>query len=315
MPVVQAKELAYVRLRSPDLEKSERFLLDFGFQTVERNPEILYARGTDAAPPCQIVELGDTKTLGFGFLVDDSEDLVTAAQLEGASAIEPSGLPGGGQRVRLTDPHGYAVDLLHGIEPLPEIKVQHQVVNIGSDRLRRAGTFYRRPQGPARIKRIGHVVLGTTDLKGTLAWYRETLGFISSDDVYVGSPDNLLASFNRLQRGQEYVDHHVFLAAQSKFNGLNHMGFEVQDHDDVMFGHEHLTRAGLYKHVWGIGRHVLGSQIFDTWWDPWERGYEFWTDTDVLNADNPSVQLPKEEGFTSAWGSGPPEYLINHVSP
>lgn len=23
-----------------------------------------------------------------------------------------------------------------------------------------------------------------------------------------------------------------------------------------------------YKSVWGVGRHVLGSQIFDYWWDP-----------------------------------------------
>jgi hypothetical protein len=23
-----------------------------------------------------------------------------------------------------------------------------------------------------------------------------------------------------------------------------------------------------YKSVWGVGRHILGSQIFDYWWDP-----------------------------------------------
>jgi len=32
-----------------------------------------------------------------------------------------------------------------------------------------------------------------------------------------------------------------------------------------MMGHEYMRSQGSYKHIWGIGRHVLGSQVFDYW--------------------------------------------------
>ena len=35
--------------------------------------------------------------------------------------------------------------------------------------------------------------------------------------------------------------------------------------------------------MWGIGRHLLGSQVYDYWADPWGRVHEHWADTDRLN--------------------------------
>jgi hypothetical protein len=97
-------------------------------------------------------------------------------------------------------------------------------------------------------------------------------------------------------------------------NGLNHLSFEVQDFDDVMVGHEHMRAKG-YTHVWGIGRHVLGSQIYDYWQDPWGRVHEHWTDTDRLNIRNGSNLISAEEGLMSQWGERPPESFINHATP
>ena len=97
-------------------------------------------------------------------------------------------------------------------------------------------------------------------------------------------PTDLIGSFNRLDRGETYVDHHVFFCIQGKKTGLNHLAYEVQDVDDVMIGHNHLKTKG-YAHVWGVGRHQLGSHIYDrSWQDPWGRVHEHWTDTDTLNA-------------------------------
>jgi hypothetical protein len=97
--------------------------------------------------------------------------------------------------------------------------------------------------------------------------------------------------------------------------GLNHFSYEVQDFDDVMIGHEHMRKVGKYEHMWGIGRHVLGSQVFDYWADPWGRVHEHWTDTDVLNAANGSNALPAEEAFGSQWGEPAPERFIGHCTP
>jgi hypothetical protein len=89
----------------------------------------------------------------------------------------------------------------------------------------------------------------------------------------------------------------------------------VQTIDDVMIGHEHLKNTGKYEHVWGIGRHVLGSQIFDYWKDPWGRVHEHWTDTDVLNVHHEPQLHPAEQGLRSQWGEPAPQAFIEHAVP
>jgi hypothetical protein len=95
---------------------------------------------------------------------------------------------------------------------------------------------------------------------------------------------------------------------------LNHLSFEVQSFDDLMVGHEHLRAAG-YPHVWGVGRHLLGSQIFDYWEDPWRRVHEHWTDSDVLNARSGSGLHPIEIGLSAQWGEPPPQTFVDHAIP
>ncbi|HUC60792.1 MAG TPA: catechol 1,2-dioxygenase, partial [Alphaproteobacteria bacterium] len=118
-----------------------------------------------------------------------------------------------------------------------------------------------------------------------------------------------------LDRGDLYVDHHVFRCVKGEKAGLNHFAFEVQDIDDVMMGHEHLKAAGGYQHVWGIGRHILGSQVFDYWFDPWGRAHEHWTDVDMLNASVPGNLVSAEDGLDSQWGDAAPQSFIEHASP
>jgi Glyoxalase/Bleomycin resistance protein/Dioxygenase superfamily len=169
-------------------------------------------------------------------------------------------------------------------------------------------------RGPSRVKRIAHGVLGTPKLAETVGWFRETLGLICSDDVYAGSKDNIIGSFNRADCGEDFVDHHVFFCMRHERAGLNHFSFEVHDIDDVFMGHEYLERLGKYEHMWGIGRHYLGSQVYDYWSDPWGRVHEHWADSDRLNVHNGSNLLPVEEGFNSQWGERPPEKFIHHIS-
>jgi hypothetical protein len=38
----------------------------------------------------------------------------------------------------------------------------------------------------------------------------------------------------------------------------------VHDFDIEVLGHDYLRHQG-YKNCWGVGRHILGSQIFDYW--------------------------------------------------
>jgi catechol 2,3-dioxygenase-like lactoylglutathione lyase family enzyme len=315
MARIKVTDLAYGRLRAPDLDLAEEFLTHFGMLRAERTKNALYMRGTDAAHHLHVTERGDPGFVGLAYYAASLDDLKRVATAPGASGVEDIDEPGGGKRVRLREPNGYQIEVVFGIEPLALIPVKRQALNMGSNSLNRAGELMRLTKGPSRVKRIGHGVMAVPDVPATAGWFRETLGFICSDDVYAGSKDNIIGSFNRCDRGSEYVDHHVFFCIRNERAGLNHLSFEVQDIDDVFMGHEHLAQRAKYEHMWGIGRHLLGSQIYDYWSDPWGRVHEHWSDTDRLNAQNGSNLLSADEGLVSQWGERPPEKFIQRVCP
>ena len=314
MALIKVKDLAFGRLRAPDLDVMEEFLTHFGMIRAARTPTALYMRGTDPRHHVHVTEKGDPAFVGFAYLAASEDDLRRVATAPGASAVEAIDEPGGGKRVRLREPNGYQVEVVPGIEPLPAVPVRRDVMNTGPEPLRRAGTLMRLAKSPALIKRIGHGVLGTPKVVETARWFRETLGFICSDDVYAGDKDHIIGSFNRCDCGDEYVDHHTLFCVMNERAGLNHMSFEVPDVDAVFKDHEHLMRLGKYEHMWGVGRHLLGSQVYDYWCDPWGRVHERWADTDRLNAKSGSNLLPAQEALVSQWGEDPPERFIRHVS-
>ena len=315
MPHAKVTDIAYGRLQSPSLDEAEEFLSRFGMLRSERTKDALYMRGTDPDHHIHVTHLGPPKFIGLAFFVQDEDDLKKIAKAPGAGGVESIDEPGGGKRVRLADPHGFQIEVLAGMRMLDPVPPREHVLNWGGEKHRRAGTLMRVPRGPSQVKRIGHGVIMTPKPKEALAWYRDTLGLIPSDEVYAGEKENVIASFNRCDRGETYVDHHVFLCLQGPKAGLNHLSFEVHNIDDVMVGHEYLKSFGRYEHVWGIGRHVLGSQIYDYWKDPWGRVHEHWTDSDVLNARTRPTLLPVEEGLNSQWGEPAPQAFIDHATP
>ncbi len=314
MSGIKVREIAYIRLRSPDLDVQEEFLAHFGLIRVERTDNILYMRGTDPHTYLHVTERGEPKVLGIAWTAASEADLHLLAQDPEASAIEDLIAPGGGKRVRLTDPNGYVVEVVHGIAAAEAIVVDARHTNNGHMPLNRAGTLMRLKPQPSAVKRIAHGVIFTPKFAETLAWYRDKLGFVGSDDLYAGEPGNVIGSFNRCDVGDEYVDHHTFFTMKAGKAGLNHVSFEVHDIDDVFMGHQYLDRLHKYNHVWGIGRHLLGSQVFDYWEDPWGRVHEHWADSDRLNAANGSNLLELEEGLLSQWGEEPPERFKGYVS-
>jgi catechol 2,3-dioxygenase-like lactoylglutathione lyase family enzyme len=313
MALIKVKDLAYVRLRAPDLDPEEEFLTHFGMLRAERTPNALYMRGTDPSHHLHVTEKGNAAFVGFAYYAASEEDLHRVARAPGASAVEKLDEPGGGQRVRLREPNGYQIEVVWGIDPLPEIAVPYQHMNTGVEPLRRK-ELMRLRASPTPIKRIGHGVMGTPKVRETVQWFRDTLGFICSDDVYAGEKDNLIGSFNRCDRGDEYVDHHTLFCVVNERAGLNHTSYEVPDVDAVFKDHEYLSRLGKYEHMWGVGRHLLGSQVYDYWADPWGRVHERWADTDRLNARTPGNLLSAEEALVSQWGERPPDKFIRHVS-
>ena len=308
-PIIKVRDIAWVRYRSPDLDVAERFLTDFGLVRAERTADRLYMRGTDPAHHVHITELGPAKVVSIAFHADSEADLHRlAATAAGASGVEAIDEPGGGRRVRLTEPNGYTIEVVHGVAAVEPLAVARSNWNTGIKR-ERLGKLTRVTVEPSRVKRIGHAVLSTPDIGTSVTWVHRHLGFVASDDVHAEDDrDELVASFVRADRGKEYVDHHVMMFGRFERAGLNHVSFEVHDVDDLWAGHEWLKNTG-YRHCWGIGRHTLGSQIFDYWFDPWGRLHEHWTDSDLLNDEYRHRLVPRSQGLRSQWGpQGPREF-------
>jgi catechol 2,3-dioxygenase-like lactoylglutathione lyase family enzyme len=253
--------------------------------------------------------------LGFAFHARSYADLDTLAQTHGKS-VEKIDAIGGGSRVRLVEPNGYDVDVVFGIEPASAIEIKRQVNNTGAAPLQRAGELYRLTRGEVTpVKRLAHIVLCTPNVQETTAWFHSTLGMISSDEVVAG-PDKLpVGAFIRIDSGEDYVDHHSIFVIRNAQPGLHHISFESQDIDAVLSDHHRLKALGRYEHLWGIGRHLLGSQIFDYWADPFGYPHEHWADSDRLNAEAPTKIWDAREGMVTQWGEEASDRFRSSVMP
>lgn len=280
-PIIRVADVAFPRFRAPDLDVMERFLHSFGMHTVVRSDDALYVRGTDGDHHVHVTHLGEPAFLGLAFAA-------TLADLEALSAatgvsIEPLEEPGGGAVVHLRDPDGRIVDVVADIERLEPLDVRpHAPLNVGVARIR-VDELQRVPTGPSQVKRFGHAAIKTTSLVATASWYADTLGLLTSDDVYLTGPDAPVGRFMRCDRGDLPADHHSLLILETGEVKLGHCAWEVADFDDLMAGHDHLA-ADERRHYWGIGRHVLGGQVFDYWKDPLGFTVEHWTDADLLTS-------------------------------
>ncbi|MGA0601495.1 VOC family protein [Caulobacter sp. KR2-114] len=304
MAIIRVEDVAYVRFRAPDLGAMQGFLEDFGLAVVEAGERRLVARGAGAAPVAHVTEPGEPGFASLALRAASLADLETLAAAEGVS-VEPLDLPGGGQVARLRDPDGHVVEVVAGQAeaaplPLPQAQAWNR---IGAHPRLRATK--RVAAGPAHVARLGHVVLNVSDFRAAEAWYKDRFGFITSDEIRL-TPEFALGAFLRCDRGAAPTDHHtLFLIQSPKGPGFNHAAFEVADLDDLMLGHQRLQDAGRHAE-WGVGRHILGSQVFDYWRDPWGHTLEHWTDGDLFTAADGSNVATLQDLLGVQWGPAAP---------
>ncbi|HEY1710156.1 MAG TPA: VOC family protein [Rhizomicrobium sp.] len=304
MSIIKIEDAAFVRFRAPDLGEMRKFLEDFGLAIVEATDTRLVARGSGAAPVTHITERGEPGFAGVGFRAASVGDLETLARAEGV-AVQAFEAPGGGRKVALADPDGLSVEVVAGQTPADQrVLPQAQAWN-RADLRNRVHMTKRIASGAANVVRLGHVVLNVSNFRASEQWYKDRFGFITSDEIQL-SPVFSIGAFMRCDRGDVPTDHHtLFLVQSPKGPGFNHAAFEVTDFDDLMRGHQKLKDAGRHAE-WGVGRHILGSQIFDYWRDPWGHTLEHWTDGDLFTAADGSNKASLQELLAVQWGPAAP---------
>lgn len=314
-PTAKASALAHLVFERPDLQRAEGFLTDFGLSLANRTQDLLTMRATEPRPYCYRVHRApQARFVGAGFSVATREELDRLARVDGASGIERSPHPGGGEMVTLRDPSGFVVEVLHGQAPANRIPTREPLAfNAGYER-RRINHAQRPPATSPEVIRLGHVVLEVADYQATCAWYTQHLGFIPSD-VQVLPDGQPAVAFMRLDLGDTPADHHTLALAQGFMPLYSHSAYELVDTDAVGMGHRVLRERG-HAHAWGIGRHILGSQIFDYWQDAWGDKHEHYCDGDVFTADQPMGVHPVSREAMCQWGQPMPRAFTRpHFSP
>ena len=143
-------------------------------------------------------------------------------------------------------------------------------------------------------RKLGHVVLGSTDEQRSERFFVEGLGLKVSDRV-AG-----LAAFLRCS-----TDHHNLLVQQAPVPLLHHTAWQVDDIDEVGRGATAMLAADPDRHVWGLGRHHIGSNFFWYLRDPAGNFSEYYSDLDSIVDD--SLWTPGTwEGARGLYNWGPP---------
>jgi catechol 2,3-dioxygenase-like lactoylglutathione lyase family enzyme len=301
MSICKAIDVAHVRFRVTDLGAMRTFLCDFGLTEARSDEKRLFMRGSGPSPFIHASELAPSPSFGaLGIAVPSLADLDALARHDGLR-VEDLDAPGGGKCVKLIDPDNFVIEAIAGQEPAPPLSIpKHEAWNQGSA-YPRVAKPRRTGRGPSHVMRFGHCVLGVSDFRRSEAWYKERFGLLTSDEIQP-RPGVGIGAFMRFDKGPEPTDHHsLFILQRPGPPGFMHAAFEVLDLDDLMTGHDYLKARG-YRHHWGIGRHFLGSQVFDYWLDPAGNEIEHWTDGDRLAAGDGSTIGTIAELMGVQWG-------------
>lgn len=143
-------------------------------------------------------------------------------------------------------------------------------------------------------------------------FYTANFNLVPSDFLYVekaGEKKNV-ALFAHIDRGDKLVDHHTLFFTSNDTTHVHHTSFEIHDYDTQNLGHQWLAKKG-YSSVWGVGRHILGSQLFDYWWDTSGNMIEHYADGDLVNEKTPIAYGPAGDESLAVWGPDVPASFLN----
>ena len=156
----------------------------------------------------------------------------------------------------------------------------------------RAGAILR--ETPVRPRKLGHVVFGSTDLDASQRFFIDGIGFKVSDSL----PG--IGAFLRCS-----TDHHNLLVQAAPVALLHHTSWQVEDVDEIGRAASTMLAADPGRHVWGLGRHHIGSNFFWYLKDPAGNFTEYYADLDCIVDDHlwtPGVW----DGAKSLYNWGPP---------
>ncbi|MFO6459281.1 MULTISPECIES: VOC family protein [unclassified Aeromicrobium] len=287
--------LTSVTLGVPDVATTAAYYEDFGLDRVDSAANGSAAprfRTLDGGEQLSITKSDRRRLVSLGVGVDDPDDLDRVARALETLEVEVRRTA---TTVEATDP---------GTKVLVRVEIADRIASEPGptalynrpgavERLNERASSVTR-EGKVRPRKLGHVVLGSTQQEASQRFFTEGIGFKVSDTVKGA------AAFMRCS-----TDHHNVLVQAAPVDLLHHTSWQVDDVDEVGRGAAAMLEADPDRHVWGLGRHAIGSNFFWYLKDPAGNFSEYYSDIDCIVDDalwKPSVW----EGARALYDWGPP---------
>lgn len=258
------------RLRSitigvPSVEAVRGFYRDFGLE--ETSPGRFET--ADGGEQLRLAEAPRRALLALAIGVDDGDDLGRVAGSLAKLGVTVERDP---RSLRAVDAvTGIGVELV--IEPRiaqkPPVRVE---TNLPGDAVRIDARSPAVPPAVSKPRRLQHVVVTSSDPAASRRFFTEGIGFQVSDEIA-----GIGASFMRCS-----TDHHNVLVQPGPFSFLHHTAWEMDDVDAVGRAAAAMVAGDASRHVWGLGRHAIGSNYFWYLRDPAGNFAEYSSDLDVI---------------------------------
>jgi catechol 2,3-dioxygenase-like lactoylglutathione lyase family enzyme len=294
---VSLHQLASITLGVPNLGETAAYYRQFGLTD---DGEGWFA-SRDGGRQLRLVTAPARRLAEVRIGVDDADDLARAAGRLSRLGIEASADPAAGTLTARDKTTG--VQAVLQVTPRLNQPAGGPTPYNGPGRTERVGT--RAPgimrTGPVSPRRLGHVVIGTTDFDATTAFFRDGLGLQASD--YIGDA----GAFLRCS-----TDHHNVMVLRAPVVFPHHSSWQVDDIDEIGRGAHAMLDGHPERHVWGLGRHHAGSNFFYYLKDPSGTFSEYFSDMDCI----PEDQVWTPETFEGAlglfnWGPPPPPSFLH----
>lgn len=286
--------LRHITIGIPEVEPAASFYDDFGlirdgssFATTDGGEQLLLVE----RPFRQIVEL----TLA----ADDPDDLARIGRAADSHGVD---VRSDGDAVVVHEPAlraDFRVAVFGRLQQSPpDVEPSNAPGAIGRPNAR-PQTLFEEP--PVRPRRLGHVAVGSPDLEATSGFLRDVLGFKLSDSV-PGILEFLRCS----------SDHHNVALVGSPAPFLHHSSWQMDSLDHIGHGATQLLAVDPDRHLWGLGRHFLGSNLFWYFRDPAGNFAEYFADLDQIVDDAEWLARTwTPDKALYAWGPPPPPGFID----
>jgi len=291
-------------LEVPSLDEAEKFFTAFGLRVLRTGQlEHLELRASESEHVWGRVFSGQRKQLAYLSLScypNEFDALVDQIKTYGGKPVQ-EGPYVTAEGFWFKDNDGNLLQLKVGEKVTPNVPA---VLNNGQHRAGTRAAVSRSEAAKVLPRRLSHLLMFTSDIHQSKAFYRQALGLRLADES---------SGIVAFMHGRHGSDHHLVAFVQSEAKGWHHSSWDVASLNEVGRGGEQMRDAG-YTEGWGTGRHVLGSNYFHYVRDPWGSFAEYSADIDFVPAGHvwPAGDFPPEDSLY-LWGPEVPAYFVQNT--